>query len=246
MAAAVKERETPGEEEVKAPSVDQLEKELAPKKSKAETDEIKVPRKPGKLEVGVLSSLFWLALFSALVMMVMFDPTEDKIIRGTALLLINPEEETREEYWMADIHGFQDWERELNEKQIELELLEDELVVREGMLDELESELEYKLMDVDDLLEQLGELGGMGGAGGEGISSDLSMMADTLRRMEPVNAARVLEEMDFEGAVRICSLIVAKRLAPILDVMEPDFRVELVNAMTELPDDDDFYMDFDW
>ncbi|MDR0324839.1 MAG: hypothetical protein LBI19_01920 [Oscillospiraceae bacterium] len=250
MAAAVKEKpakagEAAPEDMKKAQTVDEMEKEaLGPKKPKAEKQkEPKEKRKPGMAEAIMLTSLLWLSIFSAFILLAMFDPTEDRIIRGLTLLLLNPEEETREQYWARDIYANQDLEKELNELSQRLDAFEEDLNLREQMLDERENDLEDREIEVEDWLEIKRGSTASGGNGGE-TGADLAHMAKTIERMTPSAAATGLAEMDFESAVRVCKLIGAKKLAPIFNAMDPEFFVELMNELTALPEEDDW--DYDW
>ncbi|MCL2003397.1 MAG: hypothetical protein FWG72_05260 [Oscillospiraceae bacterium] len=242
MAQGIKKRPArdEGAEDIqKAQTVEELEKEMlgpkAPKSPKEEKQkEPKVKKPAGKLQVALLVSLLWLSLLGVFILFAIFDPTPDKIIRGSVLLLLNPEEETREEYFLPDIHALQDWERELTEFEQGLMLRETELDHWEEELDEWENEL------IDAEIEQELRWDEIRERGIEAIVPDLANTAKTVERMQPRNAARLLQDMDFDGALLIVSLISAKRLAPIYDVMDPDFAVELANAATEIQDPEDF------
>jgi hypothetical protein len=243
MAEAVKRKPGGTEEDIKqAQSVDEIEREmLGPKTPKEKKEKgFKAPKekKPvGRVEVAVLTSLLWLSLMFALALFVVFDPTPDAVVRGNLLLLLNPEELTREEYFAPDIIALQDEWRELEEERKALDEQADELSLREEDLDEREADLN----DREDELEFMRETV-LVENGTSGITADIARTANVMGRMTPSNAAVTLQEMDFDGALRICALIAPKRLAPILDAMDPDFRVELVDAMSAEPEPDDW----DW
>jgi flagellar motility protein MotE (MotC chaperone) len=228
------------EDEVIQPqTVEELEREmLGPKNRKPSKPDI--PKRPkekkpmGRIEVAVLASLLWLSVLGAFALLVMFDPTPDRLIRGTVLLLLNPEEETREEYFMSDIIDLQDEWRMIDEERRMLDRFQDELDLREEELDEREGELDSREDELEDRWDTIIE------NGVDGIAADVTKMANVIGRMQPRNAAQMLEEMDFDNVVRVCLLIPPKRLSPILDVMDNDFRVELGDAMTAEPE---FY---DW
>jgi flagellar motility protein MotE (MotC chaperone) len=223
-----------------AQTVEELEKEmLGPKARKdPKEDKLKAPKekKPvGRIEVALLASLVWLALIGAFVLLVLFDPTPDRMIRGTVLLRLNPDEYTREDYFLSDIIERQDEWREIAEEwalleieRAELDLMYEELSELESDLDNRETELEARW---DALRDQLAAVGG-------GVMGDASEAAKTLERMAPANAARLLEEMDFDAAMRALLLISPKRRAPIFDAMDPETSVEFLEAMAAEPDYD--------
>lgn len=245
MAAAAKEKPAKAgqadvEDVKKAKTVDELEKEaLGPKKQKADhPEEPKVKRKPGMLEAVLLTSLVWLAVFGAYILLVLFDPTGDKVIRGATLLLLNKETETREQFWAQDILFMQDWERELDAREQELNAFEDELDLREDMLDDREDELEDRELEVEDWLEIMRD-----NTAGEGeVTADVTKIARTIELIDAQKAARALEEMDFDIALRICSLIKQNKLAPIFDAMDPEVLVDFIEEMAYVPDPDEW----DW
>ncbi|MDR0293401.1 MAG: hypothetical protein LBH95_04530 [Oscillospiraceae bacterium] len=220
----------------KAQTLEELEREaLGPKNPAAgEQRDVSVRKGVGKIELAVLVSLVWLALIGAFVLLVLFDPTEDRVIRGMTLLLLNPDEETREEYWADDIYLNQEWERELDDYAKELEAMEDALDLREEELDDREDELDDREIELEAREENIHESGG-----GAEVLSDVVKTAKTVSRMTAQEAANTLTEIDFDSALRICLLIPDKKLAPILDVMDPDFRVELVEALAVVPDEDE-------
>jgi flagellar motility protein MotE (MotC chaperone) len=247
MAQAVKRpaKGDPEDDVQQAQTVDELEKEMlgpkAPKGPKEKKQKAPKEKKPlGKFEVAVLASLLWLAILGALALLILFDPTPDRVIRGGVLLLINPEEETREEYWMADIFELQDWQRELDEAEQELNARSAELDHREEELDEREAEIDEREIEIEDKWDAIRDnVGNI-----EGIMGDASEAARTLERMQPRNAAQTLEEMDFDNALRVLLLISPKRRAPIFDVMDSEYRVELIDAMA-MPPEDDFFEEWD-
>jgi len=245
MAEAVKKRPAAGglNEDVKqAQTVDEVEREmLGPKSRKSPAEKMpkgpKVKKPVGRVEVAVLTSLLWLSIIGAVVLLVIFDPTPEKIIRGNALLLLNPDEDTREEYYMEDIFELQDGWRDLEEALRELEEIQAELDLREEELDEWDNEIADREMEVDLLRESL-----LVENGAAGITADMARTANVVGRMQAANAAQMLAEMDFERVLRICALIAPKRLAPILDAMDPEFRAELGDAMAAEPEPEDW----DW
>jgi flagellar motility protein MotE (MotC chaperone) len=225
------------EDDIQQPqTVEALEKEmLGPKAPKGPKEKKPKEKKPvGKIEVAVLVSLLWLSIVSAFVLLVLFDPTPDLMIRGTVLLRLNPDEDTREDYFLADIFEFQEWERELDEWEKELELRVADLDLREEELDELEFMLEEREIEVEDRWETLRDIGV------DGITADAGEAAKTLERMQPAAAANALEEMDFDSAMRAVMLMSAKRRAPIFNVMDPEMRVEFLEAMAAEPEYDDY------
>jgi flagellar motility protein MotE (MotC chaperone) len=213
---------------------------LGPKKSApSQTDieeELPIEKKPlGKLGVALLVSLSWLAVLSIFILFVMNDPTEDRTVRNWLLLRLDPESETREQAIADEIFDLQDEWRELEAERAEFELEMDEerdaLLLREEELDDREEALDDWEMRLEDRRDNLTE--------GGSLTPDIQHAAKTIERTEPAVAALALQEMDFDGALWIVSLIAPKRLAPIFDAMDPEFLVELLEAMSEPPDDDD-------
>jgi hypothetical protein len=242
MAESVKKKPAgdAGEDDVqRAQTVDELEKEMlgpkAPKKPKAE--KIKEPKKKkpaGKLEVAVLTSLFWLSIIGAFTLLVIFDPTPDKVIRGTTLLLINPEEETREEFHAADIFEIQDQWREIENERKALDQRDAELDLREEELNEYEDDVIAREIEVEERWITIRE------SGVDGVTSDVTNTANLMGRMQPRVAAQALQDMDFDTVLRVVSLISPKRLAPIFDLLEPEFLSELLSAMAAPSELEDF------
>lgn len=235
MATAVKRPRAEEDDVKKAPTVGDVEKEaLGPKKPKTDKKDKKeekkektAPKGVGKLEIAVLISLLWLAIFSAFVLLVIFDPTEDRVIRGLTLMLLNPEDDTREEIWAGDTYYYQDWERELDERAKALDAFEDSLNLREEELDNLESEVSDKQDEVDSMLEALRESGATVGV----VQPDPAKVAKNLALMPAATAASSLEGMDIDTAILLCTMIADKKLAPILDAMDPDVRIEILETL---------------
>jgi flagellar motility protein MotE (MotC chaperone) len=230
------------DEAVKAQSVDELEREMlgpkAPKPPKSEKTKGPKEKKPvGRLEVGILTSLVWLSIMSAFVLLVLFDPTSEKVIRNTTFLLINPEWETFENLHMSDIMELQDEWRDIEEERRMLVRWEAELDLREVELDDWENELFALEADLEDRWEDIVENGTAGG--GEHVG-DAALVARTWRRMQPAVAARSMQEMDFDVVLRSVVLMSDKDRARIFDVLDPEFLVELLDAMGAAPELDDW------
>jgi flagellar motility protein MotE (MotC chaperone) len=247
MAAAVKEKPMRDDEPRKAPSIEDLERELAPKMVMPDEPEaVEEARQVGKLEVVLLTSLAWLALFGVFILLVLFDPTESKVIRGTMREILDPDEEIMERRHEDELLAIQEEEWRLLLWEAELDQREERLTDQEDRLADREAELEDLLLEYQELIEEIRSMlgsGSGGGGGGRDPQAEVAAMAKTIERMEPITAARTLEEMDFEGAVKICALISAKRLAPIMNVMDEEFRAELANALIAQAEEDD---DWGW
>jgi hypothetical protein len=229
--AAVKESQ-------KAQTVDQIEQEmLGPKKSahskKNKEGELPKEKKPlGKPGVTLLVSLAWLAVLSIFILFVLNDPTEDSSVRGWLLLRLNPESLTREEIYVREIFDLQEGWREIEAEREGIDLERGELLLYEEELAEWEDELHEWEMSLED------RLGGFtNGDSGGSFTPDIIHAAGTVQRMEPSAAAAALQEMDFDSALRICSLISPKRLAPIGNAMDTEFLVVLLEALGEPADE---------
>ncbi|MCL1806835.1 MAG: hypothetical protein FWG31_03945 [Oscillospiraceae bacterium] len=247
MAAAVK-----GTDAQKVPSIEELEKELLGPKGPQEEKQKKVKEKKegkdaGKFGVAFLASLFWVTLFGAFILLVLFDPTEGNAIRGKVLLLLNPDAETREEYYAADLYDIQEAWKDIHQEEDRLLHEWDDLYLFEEELDDLESELENKQTELDDKLERLDEILAKNG-GSMTITADLTKTAKDLENTTPAAAARALEMMEMENVVRLCSIIGSKKMGLILSQMEPEFFADLLTELTALDDDewDDWDDDEDW
>lgn len=216
---------------VKAPSLGELE-DLSPKKSDkpekaekviktAEPFEITEKKSGGTLKVALLVSLVWLVLISAVVLLILYDPTEYKDIRNAALLFLNPEEEALDEYYYDQVPTLLEWERELEEFEAELDVYEAELDTRSDEIDERESIVSDREDEADFLLEELGFMEN------GSVAVDLSAVAKTLAAMDPVRVAASFAELDSELVAKYISLMSTKAAAPILDAMEPELVAEL-------------------
>jgi hypothetical protein len=223
----------------KVQTVKEIEQEmLGPKKSAPSDNEneevlLKEKKPLGKPGVALLISLAWLTVFSLFILFVLNDPTPDKSVRGWLLLRLNPESLTREEVYMSEILGLQDDQRDLELEWEELDSEREALLLFEEALDDREMELDDWEMALEYRRDSMA-----GGVGGGIVSPDILHAVKTVERMEPAVAALALEDMLFDTALRICSMISPKRLAPIANAMEPDFLVRILEEMSEPLDDD--------
>ncbi|MDR1668628.1 MAG: hypothetical protein LBR76_01555 [Oscillospiraceae bacterium] len=218
---------------VKAPSVNELEA-LAPQKSpagkaeKATDPPAEQGKSGGAFKAALLASLCWLVLISAVILLIIYDPTEYKDIRNMALLFLNPEEEALDDYYYDKVPELLDWERELYDREAELDVYEAELDVFSDELDERESVVSDREDEAEYLLEELG-----GTEGGGVIMPDLTAIGKTFAAMSPARAAELLAGMDEVIAAQICQTMNAKALGPIFDAMDIDAATLIMEASTE-------------
>ncbi len=227
MAAATKEG-------VKAPSLGELE-DLAPKKpekavkpEKVSTPTETAQKSGGALKVALLVSLGWLVLISAVILLILYDPTEYKDIRNAALLFLNPEEEALDDYYYEKVPEMLDWERELYDREAELDVYEAELDIYSDELDERDYALSDREDEVETLLEELG-----GTEGGGVIIPDYASVGKTFAAMSPARAAEILAELDEMIAAQICQTISKNALGAIFDVMDIDAATAIMEVSTE-------------
>ena len=195
-------------------------------------DEMLVPaeRRPiGKFGVILLTCLAWLTVLFGLVLFVMFDPTEDKKIQEFAARL-NPENEPFEMLYADDIKELQDERRDFEDEK--LAWLEDKA--------EEEEQLAEMLEQISEAWEEVDEAWEAWFNRGEGeTTKDIRHLAKSMELMDAAAAARLLAEMDYEDAAKICLLMKKKKLAPILAAMEMDAALKISETMMD-EDDWDF------
>lgn len=230
-----------GAEKVKKEAAKKDKKDLT-KKENAVADEkttnlpadqaVAALHKGHPLRLCLLISLGWLCVFAVFLLFVRFDPTEGEAIRGSVLLFLNPDEESREEYYAGEILSNMDWEKENDLKTVELDEREAALDERESALDEREDELTDREDRANEILEQFN------GSEGEGpVGDQTELVAKALTNMQVAKAAESLANMDLDKAIQVCVKISAKKLGGILSVMDPDLRDELLDALVILRED---------
>jgi flagellar motility protein MotE (MotC chaperone) len=198
-------------------------------KAAAKPPEAAVPEKKTSLsKVVLVTSLCWLVLISAVILLIIYDPTEYQDIRTAALLFLNPEEETLDDYVADKIPELLDWERDLADAEAEqelylaeLELLEDELNERDYAVTDREDEVAY-------MLEELGAAGGS-----SVVIPDLASWGKALTRATPARAAELLAGLDETIAAQILQTMSDKAVGPILDAMDIDAATLILEVSTE-------------
>jgi flagellar motility protein MotE (MotC chaperone) len=206
---------------------------LGPKKSNKSNsqheveDDVLIPaekRPIGKFGVTMLTCLAWLMVMSGLVLGVMFDPTEDKVIRGWVILRLDPESEIREEFYRDEIIELQDDRRAFEEEKVDYE---EALLLRHEELDELWEEIADAWEEIDDAWDEFFNRGQ-----GE-MTADIRHLAKSMESMDAAAAARILAEMDYEDAAKICLIIKKKKLGPILAEMDIDAALRITEVMID-------------
>lgn len=220
--------------ERKAPRVGELEDKASKKKNKKPDKEAELPKKPSKLRFAMLISLLWLAIISVGVLLILYDPTEDGVIRGSVLLFLNPEELSREEYYEGEIIANMDWERELGTLEEELELRSNNLDLREADLDDREDVITEREGEIEDLFNSLSEQQ----ASGVVVTNDLANTVKILETMTASKAAAALSGMDYDNALNLCRMMKPKKLAAILNAMDEDTMLAFIDALGEPPETD--------
>ncbi len=212
--------------------------------SSGEGEEAREKRRHPVRTALLLTSLFWVLLIGAVVAVCCLRITNefgDKqyildpegVVRGPILLFLNPDEESREDYYRAEQDYYTDWEKELEEFSNELDAREAELDARSDELDARE----YELDDREDeaLSSEESPTVTVGGA----TSEDISRLAKSLQEMTPLNAANAIAEMSDETTlIGILRKVKPASLGKILDAMEADYAAYIVELLAQPPEEE--------